>query len=331
MRQFLVASKDATIYQYFPTNNAGLDEILEIGKVVDEQEVEPTYESGSARALLSFTLPTSGSVPTGSRYFLNLRIATSENLQRPQTVEVHLVSSSWVEGTGYFYQTPRNAQDGVIWNDNVPVVPVVSASAQVDTFPLQDIRIEVTDLLQTLVNTNGTFNGLMVKFPTTDEQDVDYSGVIRVFSTQTHTIHQPYLEVAWDDQTFVTGSLLPAPSLEVAVVPSNLRESYHKGDVSRINLTVRDRFPVKTFNAVFRYAGKYYLPETTYYSIVDTQANTTIVPFDEFSKVSCDANGVFFDLDTRGLYKGRFYTILLKVVSGNYTKTIPTQLLFKVE
>ncbi len=35
MKKFLTASKDTTLYEAFPTINVGLDEILEIGKVID--------------------------------------------------------------------------------------------------------------------------------------------------------------------------------------------------------------------------------------------------------------------------------------------------------
>jgi len=65
MKIFLTASKDTTIYQAYPTNNAGLDEILEIGKVVDTALVEPSYISASARTMLYFELPTTASVSTG--------------------------------------------------------------------------------------------------------------------------------------------------------------------------------------------------------------------------------------------------------------------------
>lgn len=341
MRQIIVASKDATLYRYFPTNNSGLDEILEIGKVVDEQEVEPVYASGSARALLSFTLPASGSVPTGSRYFLNLRIAHAEKLRRSQVLEVMHVTQSWVEGSGYYYQNVQNSSDGATWNESSvsaswPGAGIhgdssVTASLELTTYPLEDIRVDVTDIVGPLVNSGSQFNGLLVRFPTSDEDDEDNEGVVRVFSTQTHTIHQPYLEVAWDSQTFVTGSLTAIPSLDIAVNPNNLKEVYHKGEVSRIGLTVRDPFPVRSFNAIFRYAGKYHLPATTYFSIVDVQANTTVVPFDEYSKVSCDTAGVYFDLDTSPLYRGRYYTIKFRIVSGAYSKVVPTNVLFKVE
>ncbi len=78
-----------------------------------------------------------------------------------------------------------------------------------------------------------TFYGLALQFPVVDEQDSLNKGNIKFFSTQTHTIHQPTLEIVWDTQTVTTGSLLPIPSLNVKIVASNLRETYTKGDVDK--------------------------------------------------------------------------------------------------
>ena len=104
MRNILTASKDTTIYKVYPTNNAGLDEILEIGKLVNTDEVEPSFVSASARSLLYFSLPTTASVSADANYYLNLRLANATDISRGQTVLVYAVSRSWDEGSGYFYQ-----------------------------------------------------------------------------------------------------------------------------------------------------------------------------------------------------------------------------------
>ena len=118
MKKILIASKDTTLYQAFPTNNAGLDEILEIGKVTDSALVDPSYVSASARTLLWFNLPTTQSVAVNSNYFLNLRLANAENVKRNQELKVSLVSQSWDEGSGTFYQNVKNSNDGATWNQS---------------------------------------------------------------------------------------------------------------------------------------------------------------------------------------------------------------------
>ena len=346
MRTILTASKDTTLYQAYVNNNAGLDEILEIGKVIDlsEPTSSTAYATGSARSLLYFELPTTASVPATASYFLNLKLANASEVKRNQQILIYQVSRSWDEGSGYFYQDIKNVEDGASWARCTSAVSWSSAggdfltgstsqSITLSSYPLQDIRVDVTNILRPFVSQSlqNTFYGLALRFPTGDEQDSTNKGNIKVFSTQTHTIHQPTLEIVWDTQTVITGSLLPIPTLNVKVVASNLRETYTKGDVDKVTFVVRDQYPLKSFDSVLRYKNKYYLPTSSYFSIVDAQSNTTIIPFDNYSKVNTDTSGSYVILDTSPLYSGRFYTLKLKVVNGSYSRIIDTDTLFKVE
>ena len=346
MRTILTASKDTTLYQAYINNNAGLDEILEIGKVINlsEPTSSTAYETGSARSLLYFELPTTASVPATASYFLNLKLANANNVKRNQEILVYQVSRSWDEGSGFFYQETENPQDGASWARCTSAVSWSSAggdfltgatsqSITLSSYPLQDIRVDVTNILQPFVSQSlqNNFYGLALQFPIADEQDGNNKGVVKFFSTQTHTIHQPTLEIVWDTQTFITGSLRAIPDLNVKIVATNLREIYSKGDVDKVNFVVRDQFPTRSFDATLRYRNRYYLPTSSYFSIVDVQSNTTVIPFDNYSKVNTDASGSYVVLDTAPLYSGRFYTLKLKVMTGNYTRIIDTDTLFRVE
>lgn len=347
MRKYLIPTSDTTIYQAFENNNAGLDEILEIGKVINtrsETSSSLMYASSSARALLYFDLPTTASVPTYANYFLNLRLANASNVRRNQQILIYQISRSWDEGSGFFYQDAKNVNDGCTWQRATQFVSwsnsggdiltnAASQSISLTTYPLEDFRINVTNIIQPIVNTSiqSTFNGLVLQFPITDEEDYTNEGNIKLFSAQTHTIHQPNLEVAWDTQQMDTGSLVPIPGLNIKVVASNLRQTYAKGDIDKVSFVVRDLYPLKSFDATLRYKNKYYLPSSSYYSIIDVQSNTTVIPFDDYSKVNADASGSYIILDTTPLYAGRFYTIKLKVVHEGYSRVINTETHFKVE
>jgi hypothetical protein len=292
---------------------------------------------------LTFELPTTASVPATASYFLNLRIANAEKLKKTQRLEIHQVSRSWDEGSGYFYQTVANVNDGATWNQSATNISwslaggdtlnATTASVTLNTYPIQDIRVDVTSLIQPYVSQSvqSTFNGLLLKFPDADEIDSDNEGILKVFSSQTHTVHLPTLEIAWASQAYVTGSTLTKiPSMDVQIVPTNVREEYRLGEVSRINFTIRDQYPLKAFDATLRYANKYYLPTSSYYSIVDARTQIEIVPFDTYSALNCDALGMYMSLDTTPLYKGRFYTLKLKIESGSYTRILDTNTLFKI-
>lgn len=341
MRKYLIPSADTTIYQAFNNNNAGFDEILEIGKVADDTN---TYVSASARALINFDLPTITTVPATANYFLNIKLANASNVKKNQQILIYQVSRSWDEGSGFFYQNIKNVNDGATWERCSTSVSwsnaggdiltnVTSQSISLNTYPIQDIRVDVTNIIQPFVSNSlqNNFYGLVLQFPITDELDNNNEGNIKVFSTQTHTIHQPTLEIAWDNQVFSTGSLQQIPSLNVKIVPNNLKQIYTKGDVDKITLVVRDKFPLKSFDSTLRYKNKYYLPATSYYSIIDIQSNTTVVPFDDYSKISTDTVSSYIVLDTSPLYTGRFYKLKLKIVNGDYSQVIDTETQFKIE
>lgn len=347
MRMILTASKDTTLYEAFKTNNAGLDEIIEIGKTIDTStdNISTTaFATASARTLIYFDLPTTVSVPTTASYYLNLKLANANNLKRNQRINIYQISRSWDEGSGFVYQNIKNVSDGATWNQYETnaswsmeggdyLTTSTSASVVLSSYPLQDIKVDVTDILSPIVSQSlqSTFYGLALQFPIEDEDDYTNKGNIKIFSTQTHTIHQPTLEVVWDSQIFQTGSLLSIPNLNIKVVPSNLKDVYYQGDIDKINLVVRDQYPLKSFDSTLRYKNKYYLPKTSYYTIIDVQSNTTIIPFDEYSKINTDTTGSYIILDTSVLYPGRFYTIKLQVHSNGYSRTIDTETHFKVK
>ena len=53
MRTFLSTTQDATIYERYPTLNTGLDEIIEVGKIIKSLDGPNQYTSGSTRMLIT--------------------------------------------------------------------------------------------------------------------------------------------------------------------------------------------------------------------------------------------------------------------------------------
>lgn len=343
MRAYIPASEDTTLYQRFPNSNAGLDEILEIGKLKDSLDTAVMYASASARALLNFDLSEVQSYPTTSRFYLTLYLANATEVKRYQNLEVYPISSSWVEGSGYFYQTERNAEDGATWIDASENISwatsgsdyllTPSASISLSSVPISDIRVDVTNILLPFVSGSNTFdwNGLIVKFPNADEASSTNRGNIKVFSSNTHTIFAPKLEVVWNQQTFTTGSLKPIPGSNISIVSRNLKEAYTSGEVDKIYLVVRDQYPNKRFDEVQRYKNTYYLPSGSYYRLTDVVSGVKLHDFDQYSPVQCDASGSYILLDTSGLYADRYYSLELKVVKDNLVFFPEFNYTFKVD
>jgi hypothetical protein len=345
MRIILTASADTTIYQRYPLNNVGLDEIIEVGKVTKPEDLGIVYSASAARALLNFNITNSGSYPNNASYYLNLKIANASKLPYSQELIVNRISGSWVEGSGYFVQQNVNPRDGATWSGSNAAAAVSwsnyggdyyttpSQSITLNEYPLQDLRVDVSSILQPVVSQSLQWSGLLVRFPNASETDYVNEGNIKFFSKQTHTIYQPTLEVAWDDSTFVTGSLKRIPNTyDIQVVPKNPKETYLRGSKEKVRLVVRDKYPQKNFDATLRYKNVYYLPTSSYFGVTDVQANTPVVPMDQFAKLSCDATGSYFVLDTSTLYKNRYYTVTLEINNGDSdTNIIPELFTFLVK
>ncbi len=346
MRLFLTASADNTLYQRNPTRNAGLDEILEVGKVANPEDLEIAYSSSAARALVNFKLPSSGSIPNTASFYLNLRIANAEKLPYSQQLEIYQISGSWSEGSGYYTQQTVNPGDGSTWRQsNTSVSWSVaggdyyaspSRSLTLDEYPLQDLRVDVSNIMQSFISNSAdwsTFNGFIVKFSSASEADYTNEGNIKFFSRQTHTIHAPVLEAVWDTTTFTTGSLKAiSNTFDIQVVPKNVKETYIRGSKEKVRFVVRDKYPQKNFNTELRYKNVYYLPTSSYFSIVDRQAGTVVSPADELAKLSCDATGSYFILDTSNLYRNRYYAVNIDIDNGDSdTNILPEVFTFLVK
>ena len=217
------------------------------------------------------------------------------------------------------------------------------ASASV-THKTTDIRMDVTDIVNKWVSGSITNNGFIVKrsgslgLVTTgsndDEGNTKRFGNLSFFSSDTHTKYPPSLEVVWDDSVWTTGSLSPLSSTEIedlVIYMKGLRPEYKEKSRVKFRVVGRDRFPEKTFATTPSTLTVKYLPsgsrtgDGAFYSIQDAETEDVIVPFGSGSKLSCDSNGNFFNLDLDGYQPERFYSLLFKVVSGSGTTQVTEQ------
>ena len=352
MRQIFNTTKDASLYEEFASRNTGHDEILEVGKSAEGTKI--------IRSLIQFDIAgvsqslSDGEIPANSVFELKLFVARADDLPIGQTIELYPVSRSWVEGSGYYYQntnvpytssrestagytendgvTWKNRQSGSLWSVTGSEFLLSPTSSGTVADPIVDMTFDVTSFVRQWVSGTLTNNGLVVKFPVTDEINNLNAGNVRFFSRQTHTIYAPTLTAKYNDQVYITGSISASNTAQVLVTPRNLQPKYRKDELVRVDLSVRERYPLKTFDTVFsNYAGNQRLPDTSYYSIVDVQSNTVIVPFDDYSRVSCDGSGSYFDFRVQGMYPGRIYKLLVKVIDTNYRKTFDLGHHFTIE
>jgi len=337
---FMTASKDASIYLQQPNQNCGLDEILEISKVYygNVKDVSRALLKFDVGFLSSSLVDTSVSM---SEATLILKETKSEELPLEYTLYAYPISQSWQMGVGTRFDNVST--QGVTWNyregdSNLEWLPIGVFTAgstgsqfgdggvwyssystnQSFSYSTADIGMNIKPMLQAWMSGSIPNEGLIVKHSFDVENDTEDYGIVKVFSKETNTIYQPKIRIGWNDQSFVTGSLTELTSEDIKVNVVNFKKEYKLGTIPKIRLAGRELYPLKTFSDKFEYTNVKYLPTTTYYQIKDFNSDDIIIPFSEYSKVSCDSIGNYIKLNLSNWEADRVYKIEFKVnINGN--------------
>jgi hypothetical protein len=370
MHKFYKASYDASIYLQQPEHNAGLDEILEIGKVFygDTRDVYRTLIKFDITDLSASFV--SGYISPNSRVYVNLKSARSEGIPLEYTIYANAISESWDMGSGTKFDgiitgdSPLSGtiEQGVSWryrnginkwqentfggtavyrngttgsaNAEGGVWYTASQASQHYNYEYDDVRMNVTDIVKMWISGSIINNGLILRHSLKNEEDhLDY-GALKFFSKETNTIYEPKLEVVWDDSSFNTGSLEPVTGSaeeDYKVVLANFKTSYPKDAKVKIKVKGRDKYPQKSFGTTFEYDQSKYLPVTTYYQLEDYITGEIVFPFGEYTKVSCDETSNYFIMDLATLPMKRTYRLKLKIVENGISTIIDDKLIFEIK
>ncbi len=335
MHYFTFADKDATLYEASASMNTGLDEILEVEKSMNFSGTVINV----SRSVLKFDLSAisssivAGTIPTDATYYLNMYDAGSSGLLVNQDLHAFPVSQSWAMGQGHYYDYPQTTA-GTSWTYRDTNSQWISGSVDVGgtwysgstfeatqsfTLDSNDMRMNVTDIVNNWLSESISNEGFIVKRSMTDEASTTHLGIFKYFSRDTNTIYPPKLEVAWDNSSWSTGSLEPLSSTELedhVVYFKGLKPEIKKDSKVKFRLVGKERFPARTWATSSVNLTVKTLPSgSTYYSVRDAVTEDVIIPFDTYSKVSCDSTGNYFTLWANGLQPERYYRVIIKVVT----------------
>ena len=332
---FLTASKDASVYLQQPNQNTGLDEILEISKVYygNIKDVSHTllkFDVGYISASIS-----NNSISMSAAELI-LKETKSEEIPLEYTIYANPISGSWEMGTGTRFD--NISTQGVTWNyregdsslewleNNFATNTTASINnggggtwyttynaSQTFSYQTTDINMNVISLLRAFISSSVINDGIILKYSTENESDTADYGILKFFSKETHTIYQPKIRIGWDDSVFSTGSLAALTATDIKVGVTNLKKEYKVGTIAKIQIFGRELYPIKTFSDTFGYSTSKYLPTTTYYQIKDFASNDIIIPFSNYSKVSCDSNGNYIKVNFSNWEANRVYKIEFKI------------------
>ena len=339
--------------------NTGLDSILEISKLTKPNFAE--NETSRVLIQFDLTdLETNiknnifPNFSSDTKYNLRLYEAESKELPTTDTIYAYSLSSSWDMGVGQKFDNPYDT-DGATWyNRSTGVTWFKSgsnegqdysttfdgnsmAASQSFVYGTKDIDMDVSKIVFEWVEqayVDGGYmadgwvsnphpnNGFIIQRSTTAENDSSNYGNLTFFSRETSTIYVPKLELKWDDSVWSTGSLSALTDEDIVVNIRNLQTQYQEKSKEKIRVVGREKYPAKTYSKTHEGLIVKYLPSgSCYYSVKDAQTDEEIIAFDDYTKLSCDSNGNYFNFWFNGLQPERFYRFCFKVVQNANTST----------
>ena len=141
---------------------------------------------------------------------------------------------------------------------------------------------------------------------------------------------------AYTSSVVISSSFLNPMDVErpFSINLQNLQPEYKSGDIIKIGVFGRKKFPLKDFGIStqqVQYLVPEYLPSTSYYALKDNQTDEIVINFDDSTKISCTyPDGNYFFIDTTALPQERYYRVLIRVEDGVQIDTIDTGKTFKV-
>ena len=205
----------------------------------------------------------------------------------------------------------------------------------------KDLNVDVSDIVNVWYSSSnniGNFtdiqnNGFIVKW----EDAVEFNTadaiqpIMQFYSVDTNTIYPPVLEVKWDDSSFVTGSLPALSTSDIFVALDNNPGVFYSESINRFRLNCRPDYPVRIFQTSSVDTVNHYLPNGSLWAIKDLDTNEFVVQFDDdYTKISCDSVGNYFDVNMTGLQPERYYKILIQTTISGSTIVKDDNYYFKI-
>jgi len=366
--------KDATLYSYYPSMNAGIDAISEIFNTIT---LEGTPDI--SRFLMQF--PTEEIVDiidnkiSGSSWNVYLKsfVATAQGISTDYTLEIFPVAQDWNNGTGEFLDMPQTT-DGVswgfsnysgsgLWSGSGTIgtelftssydpsyatqgggnwfysgsgVPSYRVTQSFDLRSNKDLLVGVKTIVSKWYSGSLPNYGFITKWDSTIEfnPSLYVQPILKYYSVDTNTIYPPQLEFRWDDYSTVltgslTGSIVTTSNIKIAL--NENPGTFYPTSVNRFRVNLSPLYPPRTWQTTSYFTNLYFLPTSSYYAIKDLDTNEIIINFDDqYTKISSDSNGNYFDIYMSGLEPERYYAILIKTTINGSTLIYDDQYYFKV-
>jgi hypothetical protein len=253
----------------------------------------------------------------------------------------------WTNGTfeslttGSYSQNQGTTAGGGTWyTGSATLKDIVQTQTFTYSNPI-DLNVDVTNTIDIWISQSKGISGGDIPnegFIIKQTSSVEFipsqskASTFKFYSVDTNTIYPPQLEVKFDDFFYYTSSKMEELYQPEAFISSYNNDGvYYSESIQRFRIAAVPQYPKKVFQTQSGYLTNYYLPQTSYYAIKDSETNEYVIEFDPiYTQLSADTTSSYFDIYMGGLEPERYYTVLLKTTIDGTTKIFDEDIMFKV-
>ena len=236
----------------------------------------------------------------------------------------------FLDNSGSFYVLIGYVEEDYVFS----IYPLSGSFSSFSLRDRKDIEANVNSIVDAWYNSDIPNYGFIVKL--TGSQEFNPSQYVqptlKYYSVDTNTIYPPQLEFRWRDYTSISlssSSIVSTPNLKLSL--SENPESFFPDSVNRFYVNVSPLYPTRVYQTSSLFTNLNYLPTSSYYAVKDLATNEFVINFDEqYTQISADNNGNYFDIYMSGLEPERYYKILIKTIIGGSTLIFDDDYYFKV-
>jgi hypothetical protein len=200
----------------------------------------------------------------------------------------------------------------------------------------KDIEVNVSNISNAWINNTIPNYGFIVKLTSSAEFETNQNiqPIFKYYSVDTNTIYPPCLEFRWRDYETVltgsaTGSIVATTDLKMSLAENP--GVFFPESKNRFYINVSPLYPTRTYQTASLFTNLNYLPTSSYYAIKDLATNEFVVNFDNnYTQISSDENGNYFDVYMSGLEPERYYKVIIKTELKGSTIIFDDNYYFKV-
>jgi len=363
-------TQDTTLYSTLPSMNTGLDAILEVSNqqnISGDPTVARYLIQFDTEEIIDII--DNKIAGNNSSIYLKNFIAEAQGINANISLEIRPIAQEWDNGTGYVLNSP-NTTDGASWTfsaysgstswslsgsnsggtytgsynstyadqggGNWYTSSIYLVTESFGLRSNKDINLNVSTTVNAWYSASLPNYGFIVKLSNSSEFSTseDIQPMLKYYSVDTNTIYPPCLEFRWRDyKTVLTGSATGS-----IVTTSNIKMSlaenpgiFYPESINRFYVNVSPLYPARVYQTSSLYTNLNYLPTASYYAIKDLDTNEYVVNFDDnYTQISSDSTGNYFDIYMSGLEPERYYKILIKSIINGSTMIYDDSYYFKV-